>query len=90
MAEAADRSRPGGLRVVMLGAPGSGKGTQADFLAASLGVPVGVAQAALEAPAKKSITLRCRLPQRLSKSAARRMPSASSTGNTASTSALRP
>lgn len=39
MAEAAALSRPGGLRVVMLGAPGSGKGTQADFLAASLGVP---------------------------------------------------
>jgi adenylate kinase len=39
VAEAVDRIRQGGLRVVMLGAPGSGKGTQADFLAASLGVP---------------------------------------------------
>lgn len=39
MAEAADRSRSGGLRAVLLGAPGSGKGTQAEFLAASLGLP---------------------------------------------------
>ena len=36
MAEAA---RSGGLRAVLLGAPGSGKGTQAEFLAAAVGVP---------------------------------------------------
>lgn len=40
MAEAAESlSHSGGLRAVMLGAPGSGKGTQADYLAAALGVP---------------------------------------------------
>ncbi len=39
MAEAAERSRSGGMRAVLLGAPGSGKGTQAEFLAAALGVP---------------------------------------------------
>ncbi len=39
MAEAAYKFRTGGLRVIMLGAPGSGKGTQAEFLAAALGVP---------------------------------------------------
>ncbi len=39
MAEVPDSSRSGGLRAVLLGAPGSGKGTQAEFLAASLGVP---------------------------------------------------
>lgn len=39
MAEAADKLRTGGLRVIMLGAPGSGKGTQAEFLAVALGVP---------------------------------------------------
>lgn len=39
VAEVADRARQSGLRVVMLGAPGSGKGTQADFLASSLGAP---------------------------------------------------
>lgn len=39
MAESAESSRSGGLRAVMLGAPGSGKGTQAEYLAAALGVP---------------------------------------------------
>ena len=39
MAEAAESTRSGGLRAVLLGAPGSGKGTQAEFLAAALGVP---------------------------------------------------
>ncbi len=39
MAEAAENLRSGGLRAVMLGAPGSGKGTQAEFLASALGVP---------------------------------------------------
>ncbi len=39
MAEVTDSSRSGGLRAVLLGAPGSGKGTQAEFLAGSLGVP---------------------------------------------------
>ncbi len=39
MAEVAENLRSGGLRAVMLGAPGSGKGTQAEFLAAALGVP---------------------------------------------------
>lgn len=37
--EVAESRRSGGLRAVLLGAPGSGKGTQAEFLAASLGVP---------------------------------------------------
>ncbi|MEO8198432.1 MAG: adenylate kinase [Thermoanaerobaculia bacterium] len=35
----AESLRSGGLRAVMLGAPGSGKGTQAEYLAAALGVP---------------------------------------------------
>ncbi len=39
MAEVAENLRSGGLRAVMLGAPGSGKGTQAEFLASALGVP---------------------------------------------------
>ena len=39
MAEAAESLRSGGLRAVMLGAPGSGKGTQAEYLASALGVP---------------------------------------------------
>ena len=39
MAEVAENVRSGGLRAVMLGAPGSGKGTQAEFLASALGVP---------------------------------------------------
>ncbi len=39
MAEVAESSHSGGLRAVMLGAPGSGKGTQAEYLAAALGVP---------------------------------------------------
>ena len=39
MAEAAESGPPGDLRAVLLGAPGSGKGTQAEFLAAALGVP---------------------------------------------------
>ncbi|MEO7793938.1 MAG: adenylate kinase [Thermoanaerobaculia bacterium] len=39
VAEVAGRRRSGGLRAVLLGAPGSGKGTQAEFLAAALGVP---------------------------------------------------
>jgi adenylate kinase len=39
VAEAVDPSRSVALRAVLLGAPGSGKGTQAEFLAAALGVP---------------------------------------------------
>ena len=39
MAEAVESSRSGGLCAVLLGAPGSGKGTQAEFLATALGVP---------------------------------------------------
>jgi adenylate kinase len=35
----AEAVRSGGLRAVLLGAPGSGKGTQAEFLAAAVGVP---------------------------------------------------
>lgn len=34
-----DKPRSGGLRAVMLGAPGCGKGTQAELLAVALGVP---------------------------------------------------
>ncbi len=37
--EVPEPGRPGKLRAVLLGAPGSGKGTQAEFLAAALGVP---------------------------------------------------
>lgn len=39
MAEAVESLRSGGMRAVMLGAPGSGKGTQAEYLASALGVP---------------------------------------------------
>jgi adenylate kinase len=39
VAEAVESSRSGGLCAVLLGAPGSGKGTQAEFLATALGVP---------------------------------------------------
>lgn len=39
MAEVAEKRRSGGLRAVLLGAPGSGKGTQAEFLAVALHVP---------------------------------------------------
>jgi len=39
VAEVPENTRPGGLRAVLLGAPGCGKGTQAEFLASSLGVP---------------------------------------------------
>jgi len=37
--EVPEAVRSGNLRAVLLGAPGSGKGTQAEFLAAALGVP---------------------------------------------------
>jgi adenylate kinase len=39
VAEAGNSSRSGGLCAILLGAPGSGKGTQAEFLATALGVP---------------------------------------------------
>lgn len=39
MAEVGATRLAAGMRAVMLGAPGSGKGTQAEFLAVALGVP---------------------------------------------------
>lgn len=53
--------RPKGVRAVLLGAPGSGKGTQAEFLAAALGVPAISTGAMLREAVAQGSELGCKV-----------------------------